>query len=176
MSSTTPSQTTMPHNGWWDRAWKWSCQRFLSFLQAVWSTTSKASKPTLYCMLWCGYYLLLGKKILRNYLNEIDCIMQGYRRFRRHPDIENIARFAEQILSLNHQYGEGWLIAGEVGSLVKSGISNVFTAVWLHRQSHHCQRHGKKDEGHVSTVEPALSWCRCRSEWSKFLQYECTFL
>ncbi len=110
---------------------------------------------TLHVMMWL--LSLLGKKILRNYLNEIGRIMQGYRRFRRHPDIENVPRFAEQILSLNHQYGEGWLIAGEVGSLVKSGISNVFTAVWLHRRSHHCQRHGKKDEVHVSTVEPALS-------------------
>ena len=36
-----------------------------------------------------------------------------------------IARNAQEILSLNHQYGEGWLIAGEISSFMKNGISNV---------------------------------------------------
>jgi predicted CoA-substrate-specific enzyme activase len=68
---------------------------------------------------------LLGKQVLRGYLNEVHDIMKNYRRFHRHPDIETIARNAQEILSLNHQYGEGWLIAGEVASFVKNGINNV---------------------------------------------------
>ncbi|MBI5952628.1 MAG: hypothetical protein HY865_13300 [Chloroflexi bacterium] len=68
---------------------------------------------------------LLGKQVLRGYLNEVHDIMKNYRRFHRHPDIETIARNAEEILSLNHQYGEGWLIAGEVASFAKNGINNV---------------------------------------------------
>jgi predicted nucleotide-binding protein (sugar kinase/HSP70/actin superfamily) len=51
--------------------------------------------------------------------------MRNYRRFHHHPDIETIARNAGEILSLNHQYGESWLIAGEVASFVKNGIKNV---------------------------------------------------
>jgi predicted nucleotide-binding protein (sugar kinase/HSP70/actin superfamily) len=74
-------------------------------------------------MLWL--LCLLGKQVLRSYLNEVHQIMKNYRRFHRHPDIETIAKNAEEILSLNHQYGEGWLIAGEVGSFVKNGINNV---------------------------------------------------
>ena len=74
-------------------------------------------------MLWL--LCLLGKKVLRGYLNEVHDIMKNYRRFHRHPDIETIARNAQEILSLNHQYGEGWLIAGEVASFVKNGINNV---------------------------------------------------
>jgi predicted nucleotide-binding protein (sugar kinase/HSP70/actin superfamily) len=31
----------------------------------------------------------------------------------------------KQPLSLNHQYGEGWLIAGEVASLAHDGVQNV---------------------------------------------------
>jgi predicted CoA-substrate-specific enzyme activase len=68
---------------------------------------------------------LLGRQVLRGYLNEVHQIMKNYRRFHRHPDIETIAKNAEEILSLNHQYGESWLIAGEVGSFVKNGINNV---------------------------------------------------
>jgi predicted nucleotide-binding protein (sugar kinase/HSP70/actin superfamily) len=67
----------------------------------------------------------LGKKLLRGYLDEVHEIMTKYRRFHHHTDIEDIARNAEQILSLNHQYGEGWLIAGEIASFVKNGIPNV---------------------------------------------------
>jgi predicted CoA-substrate-specific enzyme activase len=68
---------------------------------------------------------LLGKKVLRGYLEEVHAIMINYRRFHRHPDIDTIAQNAQEILSLNHQYGEGWLIAGEVASFVKDGIKNV---------------------------------------------------
>jgi predicted nucleotide-binding protein (sugar kinase/HSP70/actin superfamily) len=32
---------------------------------------------------------------------------------------------AEEILSLNHQYGESWLIAGEIGAFVREGVNNV---------------------------------------------------
>lgn len=70
-------------------------------------------------------FSLLGKKLLRNYLNEVHEIMRHYRRFHHHTDVEDIAKNAEQILSLNHQYGEGWLIAGEIASFVKDGIDNV---------------------------------------------------
>ena len=74
-------------------------------------------------MLWL--LTLLGKKILRNYLGEVHDVMKKYRRYHRHTTIEDIAKNAQEILSLNHQYGEGWLIAGEITSFVKNGISNV---------------------------------------------------
>lgn len=68
---------------------------------------------------------LLGKKILCSYLEEVHDVMKQYRRFHRHTDIDDIAKNAQEIISLNHQYGEGWLIAGETASFVKDGISNV---------------------------------------------------
>ena len=74
-------------------------------------------------MLWL--LALLSRNILRNYLGEVHEVMKNYRRFHHHTEIENIAKNAQEILSLNHQYGEGWLIAGEVASFVKDGISNV---------------------------------------------------
>ena len=68
---------------------------------------------------------LLAKKVLDNYLNDVHHVMKGYRRHRRHTSIDDIARLAEDILSLSHQYGEGWLIAGEVASFVRNGVPNV---------------------------------------------------
>jgi predicted nucleotide-binding protein (sugar kinase/HSP70/actin superfamily) len=68
---------------------------------------------------------LLGKKLLHNFLDEVHDIMKQYRRFYRHTSIDDIAKNAQEILSLNHQYGEGWLIAGEIASFTKNGISNV---------------------------------------------------
>ncbi|MBV6394385.1 MAG: hypothetical protein KPEEDBHJ_03640 [Anaerolineales bacterium] len=68
---------------------------------------------------------LLAKKIISGYLEEVHHVMKRYRRYHRHTSIDDIARNAQEILSLDHQYGEGWLIAGEVASFVRNGITNV---------------------------------------------------
>jgi len=70
-------------------------------------------------------FSLFAKRLLRDYLDDVHEVMKRYHRFHHHTDIEDIAKNANQILSLNHQYGEGWLIAGEIASFVKSGIPNV---------------------------------------------------
>ncbi len=68
---------------------------------------------------------LLGKKLIRNFLDKFDEVMQKYRLYHPHHDIQDIARKAKEIVSLNHQYGEHWLIAGEIASFMKDGIHNV---------------------------------------------------
>jgi len=74
-------------------------------------------------LLWILSFL--GKRLLRSFLNEVDGIMQKYRHYRPYHDIQEIARKAQEVVSLNHQYGEGWLIAGEIASFAKDGINNV---------------------------------------------------
>ena len=81
---------------------------------------SNLKRPNL---LWILSFL--GKKLLRNFLHEVDEIMHTYRHYRPYHDIQEIARKAQEIVSLNHQYGEGWLIAGEIASFAKEGINNV---------------------------------------------------
>jgi len=68
---------------------------------------------------------VLGKKLIRHFLDKFDGVMQEYRRYHPHHDIQDVARKADRIVSLNHQYGEGWLIAGEIGSFVEDDIYNV---------------------------------------------------
>ena len=81
---------------------------------------SNLKRPNL---LWILSFL--GKKLLRNFLHEVDDVMQTYRHYRPYHDIQEIARKAQEIVSLNHQYGEAWLIAGEIASFAKEGINNV---------------------------------------------------
>jgi predicted CoA-substrate-specific enzyme activase len=68
---------------------------------------------------------LLGQKLADSYLKEFDAIMQSYRYYHPHHDIRDVAWKAQEILSLNHKYGEGWLIAGEIGSFARDGVTNV---------------------------------------------------
>jgi predicted CoA-substrate-specific enzyme activase len=84
------------------------------------SVKTHLKKPNLLWMLSA-----LGMKLVRGYLDKVNGIMQKYHLYHPHPDIQDIARRAEDILSLNHQYGEGWLIAGEIASFVKGGVQNV---------------------------------------------------
>jgi len=74
-------------------------------------------------LLWLLSFL--GKKLIRNFLDKVDGIMQKYRFYHPHHDIQDIARKAQEIVSLNHQYGENWLIAGEIASFVRDGINNI---------------------------------------------------
>jgi len=74
-------------------------------------------------LLWLLSFL--GKRLLRSFLSEVDGVMQKYRHYRPNHDIYDIACRAQDIVSLNHQYGEGWLIAGEIASFVKDGVNNV---------------------------------------------------
>jgi predicted nucleotide-binding protein (sugar kinase/HSP70/actin superfamily) len=67
----------------------------------------------------------LGQKLASHFLREFATVMQGYCRYHPHKSIHDIAANAQEILSLNHQYGEGWLIAGEVASFAREGVNNV---------------------------------------------------
>jgi predicted nucleotide-binding protein (sugar kinase/HSP70/actin superfamily) len=68
---------------------------------------------------------LWGRGVLNKYLNEFDQVMKDFRHYRPHHNIREIARKAEELVTLNHQYGEGWLIAGEVATFVEEGVPNV---------------------------------------------------
>ncbi len=68
---------------------------------------------------------LLAQKMMGYFLKEFDAVRQGYARYHKHASVHEIANSAQEILSLNHQYGEGWLIAGEIASFARNGVTNV---------------------------------------------------
>ena len=62
---------------------------------------------------------------LQGFLNDVDDVMKGFRFYQPIHSIHSIADQAQKILSLTHKYGEGWLIAGEIGTLVNEGVLDV---------------------------------------------------
>jgi predicted CoA-substrate-specific enzyme activase len=64
-------------------------------------------------------------RFLDGYLKDVDAALKGFRYYHPSHDIHDVAGYAREIISLNHQYGEAWMIAGGVGSLVHQGINNV---------------------------------------------------
>jgi predicted nucleotide-binding protein (sugar kinase/HSP70/actin superfamily) len=68
---------------------------------------------------------LIGQKLVGYFQNEFAAVMAGFVRYHPHIDIGEVAARASEILSLNHQYGEGWLIAGEITAFAQQGVPNV---------------------------------------------------
>ena len=59
------------------------------------------------------------------FINKAADVLKNFRYYRPHHSIRKVAEKANKILSLTHQYGEGWLIAGEIGTLMEDGVNNV---------------------------------------------------
>jgi predicted CoA-substrate-specific enzyme activase len=59
------------------------------------------------------------------FLDKSGEVLNQFRYHRTHHSIQEIAANAKRIMSLSHQYGEGWLIAGEIGTMIGDGINNV---------------------------------------------------
>ena len=66
-----------------------------------------------------------GDKYVQAYLDDVDDILKGFRYYQPIHSIRSIAEQAQKVLSLTHKYGEGWLIAGGIGTLVKAGVQDV---------------------------------------------------
>ncbi len=67
----------------------------------------------------------LGHKIVQSVINEAEGVLHGFWNYSKHQKITEVAETARAAIHLTHQYGEGWLLSGEVGEFVKSGVNNV---------------------------------------------------
>ena len=65
-------------------------------------------------------HYLVSRRIKR-----INSICSAFRYYHPLEDIYDIARNASDIVSLNAQFGEGWLLPGEVATMARSGITHV---------------------------------------------------
>ncbi|MCP4543092.1 MAG: CoA activase [Chloroflexi bacterium] len=57
--------------------------------------------------------------------NHVETVMEEFRYYRPSHTIQDVAKKAQEIVDLAHQYGESWLIAGEIGEFMAHGIPNV---------------------------------------------------
>ncbi|MDR3366146.1 MAG: acyl-CoA dehydratase activase-related protein, partial [Prevotellaceae bacterium] len=69
-----------------------------------------------------GYLL---RRYLNGYFRRAERLSRGFRFYRPKHSIDELARQASKIVNLAHQYGEGWLIPGEISAFAEEGIHNV---------------------------------------------------
>ena len=67
----------------------------------------------------------IGHRLVQSVLDEAEAVLDGFRDYPKHRRITEIAQTASSIVQLTHQYGEGWLLSGEVGEFVRAGVKNV---------------------------------------------------
>ena len=53
-------------------------------------------------------------------LDRAEAIMRNFKHYYPSHSIREVAGAAEEVVSLTHAYGEGWVIAGEIGTLVEA--------------------------------------------------------
>jgi predicted nucleotide-binding protein (sugar kinase/HSP70/actin superfamily) len=64
-------------------------------------------------------------KYASSLLGEVENVLRRFKHYTPGHRIEDVTNKAQEVLALTHQYGEGWLIAGEIGALVKDGVQNI---------------------------------------------------
>ncbi len=69
----------------------------------------------------------LGYDILKKEIRKVNKIASRFRYFTPFNDIFEEAREASQVVSLNAQFGEGWLLPAEILSYKRNGINNVIS-------------------------------------------------
>ena len=62
---------------------------------------------------------------LQGILKNVDTLMQDFKFYKPQHSIKDVGRYAGELVSLTHQYGESWMIAGAVGALAHAGVHNV---------------------------------------------------
>ncbi len=77
---------------------------------------SSSKLPALLCALLI-HYVEYYRKILR------ECLKDS--KYEAPEHINKIADYAERFVSLSNQYGEGWLLTGEMVDLIEHGVKNI---------------------------------------------------
>ncbi|WP_371803709.1 acyl-CoA dehydratase activase [Candidatus Lokiarchaeum ossiferum] len=67
-----------------------------------------------------------GEKVAWHYINKANKIIKKFKLGISpiHP-VRQVGEEAAKIMSVNHQYGEAWLVSGEIGTYVNDGIQDV---------------------------------------------------
>jgi predicted CoA-substrate-specific enzyme activase len=74
---------------------------------------------------WISRLLALTRGPVTSLVGQVEAILQRARHYHPRHTEQQAAESARAVLHLTHQYGEGWLLAGEVGEYAKAGVRNV---------------------------------------------------
>jgi predicted nucleotide-binding protein (sugar kinase/HSP70/actin superfamily) len=74
---------------------------------------------------WLWGFSTFGRWVVESVADEAEAVLRRFRHYQPHGHIGEIARAASAAVQLTHQYGEGWLLPGEVGEFARTGVKNV---------------------------------------------------
>lgn len=74
---------------------------------------------------WLSLLLKATRAPVFGLVDQAEAILRQARHYHPRHSVDAAADSAQAILHLTHQYGEGWLLAGEVGEYIKAGVPNV---------------------------------------------------
>ncbi len=74
-------------------------------------------------LLW--YLTSATQGLVQGLVNQTDSVLKDFHHYHPRHSIHSLARTAQSAVHLTHQYGEGWLLAGEIGEFIKAGVPNI---------------------------------------------------
>ena len=74
---------------------------------------------------WSDVTTYFFEQYAGRFVNRTNRIMKRYCRYEPSHNIREISEKAAEILNLANQFGEGWLIPGEIAAFAESGVNNV---------------------------------------------------
>lgn len=92
-----------------------------SFVNQKVNTRNGLKKLSLLSKLMLPFFQKLFDKIISRY----DSVMRQSKFYKHHKSVFEIAEYAGELIDLSNQFGEGWLIAGDIANFSKEGINRV---------------------------------------------------
>ena len=69
--------------------------------------------------------MLFRSKIVKKEIESFNSLCSKFKYYKPFNDIFEVAENSKEVISLSAQFGEGWLLPGEIVSFAKEGINNV---------------------------------------------------
>ncbi|MDR2040439.1 MAG: acyl-CoA dehydratase activase [Bacteroidales bacterium] len=74
---------------------------------------------------WSDMFVYFLEKYANGFVGRTNRVMSKYVRYEPSHSIRDMSEKASEILNLANQFGEGWLIPGEIAAFAGSGVNNV---------------------------------------------------
>jgi predicted nucleotide-binding protein (sugar kinase/HSP70/actin superfamily) len=76
---------------------------------------------------WSDMMVYFFEQYANRFVSRTNRILKRYNRYEPSHDIREMSAKAAEILNLANQFGEGWLIPGEIAAFAESGVNHVIS-------------------------------------------------
>ena len=95
------------------------------FLQAFVNLDVNKQQNLRHASSWSDMILYFFELYANRFVNRSNRILKRYNRYEQMHGIRYVSEKASEIINLANQFGEGWLIPGEIASFAENGVNNV---------------------------------------------------